>query len=106
MKLMALEDLINLLWTSLKIEKGSGVFYDRLEREIGKRIKSIKDEQYETLLQCFIGDESEKSLGKFSDKFMDLIIRVIKDKRDRFALKTIVNLMWSCARIDFTNENQ
>lgn len=35
---------------------------------------------------------------------MDLIIRVIKDKRDRFALKTIVNLMWSCARIDFTNE--
>ena len=35
---------------------------------------------------------------------MDLIIRVIKDKRDRFALTTIVNLMWSCARIDFTNE--
>lgn len=36
---------------------------------------------------------------------MDLIIRVIQDKRDRFALTTIVNLMWSSARIDFTNEN-
>ena len=36
---------------------------------------------------------------------MGLIIKVIQDKRDRFALKTIVNLMWSCARIDFTNES-
>ena len=106
MKLMALDDLINLMWTALKIEKGSAVFYDRLEYEISKRIKGIKDEQYETLLQCFIGEQSEQSLGNFSEKFMDLIIRVIKDKKDRFALKTIVNLMWSCARIDFRNDNK
>ena len=44
MKLMALDDLINLMWTALKIEKGSAVFYDRLEYEISKRIKGIKDE--------------------------------------------------------------
>ena len=56
-------------------------------------------------MQCFLGDESEKSLSQFSNKFMGLIIKVIQDKRDRFALKTIVNLMWSCARIDFTNES-
>lgn len=36
---------------------------------------------------------------------MDLVFRVIQDKRERFALKTIVALMWSCARIDFTNDN-
>ena len=50
MKVMALEDLINLLWTALKIDKGSAIFFDRLEMEISKRIKGIKDEQYETLL--------------------------------------------------------
>lgn len=55
MKLMSLDDLINLLWTALKIDRGSGMFFERLERELTKRIRSIKDEQYETLLQCFIG---------------------------------------------------
>ena len=55
MKLMALDDLINLLWTALKIDRGSGMFFERLERELTRRIRSIKDEQYETLLQCFIG---------------------------------------------------
>ena len=105
MKLMSLDDLINLLWTALKIDRGSGMFFERLEKELAKRIRTIKDEQYETLLQCFIGEKSDKSLAQFSSKFMDLVIRVIMDKRDRFALKTIVSLMWSCARIDFTNEN-
>ena len=37
---------------------------------------------------------------------MDLLFRVIIDRRDRFQLKTIVNLMWVCARIDFTNSNK
>ena len=55
MKLMSLDDLINLLWTALKINRGSGIFFERLEKELTKRIRSIKDEQYETLLQCFIG---------------------------------------------------
>lgn len=55
MKLMALDDLINLFWTALKIDRGSGMFFERLERELTKRIRGIKDEQYETLLQCFIG---------------------------------------------------
>lgn len=63
MKLMALDDLINLLWTGLKIDRGSVLFYERLEKEIAKRIRGIKDEQYETLLQCFMGEQSEKSLG-------------------------------------------
>ena len=47
---MALDDLINLLWTALKIDRGSSMFYERLEKELGKRIRGIKDEQYETLL--------------------------------------------------------
>jgi len=34
---------------------------------------------------------------------MELILKVIRDKRDRFALKTLVQVIWACARIDFTN---
>ena len=44
MKFLNLDDLINMLWTALKINKGSGVFYERLENEISKRIRGIKDE--------------------------------------------------------------
>ena len=104
-KVMSLDDLINLLWTAIKIDRGSPVFYERLEKELTKRILGVKDDQFELLLQCFVGEKSEKSLSQFSSKFMDLVIQVILDKRDRFQLKTIVSLMWSCARIDFTNEN-
>ena len=43
-------------------------------------------------------------MAKFTSKFLDLVIRVIKDKRDRFSLSTIVNLIWSCAKIDFSSE--
>ena len=44
MKFMNLDDLINMLWTSLKINKGSSFFYERIEDEISKRIRGIKDE--------------------------------------------------------------
>lgn len=104
-KAMVLEDLINLLWTAQKIDRGSLVFFDRLEKELTKRIRGIKDDQFELLMRCFVGEKSEESLSQFSNKFMDLVIQVIQDKRDRFQLKTIVHLMWSCARIDFTNED-
>lgn len=77
MKLMALDDLINIMWTALKIDRGTKPFFERLERELVKRIKGIKDEQYETLMQCFVGEKSDKSIAQFSSKFMDLVIKVI-----------------------------
>lgn len=36
---------------------------------------------------------------------MDLTIRIILDKKDRFSLSTLVNLVWNCSRIDFTHQN-
>lgn len=84
MKVMALDDLINLLWTALKIERGSTIFFTKLEEEISKRIRGIKDDQFETMLQCFLGERSEQSLAHFSDRFMDLVFRIIMEKRDRF----------------------
>ena len=44
MRFLNLDDLINMLWTALKINKGSSMFYERLEEEISKRIRGIKDE--------------------------------------------------------------
>jgi hypothetical protein len=44
MREMAIEDLINLLWSALRIAKGSHYFYDRLEEEIGRRIMGVKDD--------------------------------------------------------------
>jgi len=32
-----------------------------------------------------------------------LVLKVVKDKKDRFNLKTLVQVIWSCARIDFSN---
>ena len=58
MKLMSLDDLINLMWSVLEVEKGGPVFFEKLETEIAKRIRGIKDEQYETLMMCFGGDKS------------------------------------------------
>ncbi len=44
MKAMALEDLINLMWTALEINRGSTLFYDTLEGELSKRVRGIKDD--------------------------------------------------------------
>ena len=80
------------------------MFYETLERELSKRILGIKDEQFETLIACLSGEKKgEKSAAQFTSKFLDLVIRVIKQKRDRFSLSTIVHLIWSCSKIDFTS---
>lgn len=44
MKAMSLDDLINLMWSGLEMDKGSAMFYETLESELGKRIRGIKDE--------------------------------------------------------------
>ena len=44
MKVMSLDDLINLLWAAVEINRGGEMFYKTLEGELGKRIRGIKDE--------------------------------------------------------------
>jgi len=56
MKMMSLDDLINVLWSALEIERGSPFFYETLENELSGRIRGIKDEQFETLISCFAKD--------------------------------------------------
>ena len=84
MKAMNLEDLINLMWSALEINRGGQFFYETLEGELSKRIRGIKDEQFETLIACFSGDKGGQSMSQFSSKFLDLVVRVMNDKRDRF----------------------
>jgi hypothetical protein len=43
---MNLEDLINLMWASIKISKGSQIFFNQLEKMLSKQILKVKDEQF------------------------------------------------------------
>ena len=36
---------------------------------------------------------------------MELVIRVIEQKKDKFNFNSIVSLMWTCARVDFSSSN-
>jgi len=55
MKSMSLDDLINLMWSALEMNRGGEMFYKTLESELAKRIRGIKDDQFETLIACFVG---------------------------------------------------
>lgn len=101
MREMVIEDLVNLFWSSLQIKKGTHYFYERLEEELTLRVKGIKDDQFGTLISCFAGD---KYNNEFSNKFMKLIVSVLQDKRDRFAISTIVSVIWSLSKIDFNSD--
>lgn len=41
---MALDDLLNLMWSALEIERGGDLFYKTLEEELTKRVRGIKDD--------------------------------------------------------------
>lgn len=53
---MQLEDLVNLLWSSLRVNKGTRAFYEELEKAIRKRVYKFKDEEFETLIGCVTND--------------------------------------------------
>ena len=102
MREMALDDLINLLWSSLEIKKGTHYFYEKLEEELSKRIRGVKDDQYESLLACFSGNNYS---NEFSDKFFKLVVNVIEDKKDRFQIATIIKVIWAFAKLDFKSDH-
>ena len=99
---MDLEDLINLMWSAMEIERGSRSFQDELEKELTKRILKIKDEEFQTLLTCFMKDGEHG----FSEKFMSLVLRVIEEKKDRFQLRTLVHIIWALAKMEFSNSEE
>jgi hypothetical protein len=44
MKEMSLDDLLNLLWAALEINRGTPLFFETIEKELAKRIRTIKDD--------------------------------------------------------------
>ena len=46
MKEMDLQDLINLLWTSIEVKRGSEIFFKEIENQLTKKILKIKDEEF------------------------------------------------------------
>ena len=67
------------MWSALEIKKGSNTFYDELEKVIKRKIFKVKDEEFQTLLSCFTEDRQD-----FSERFLEIIIKVIHEKKDRF----------------------
>jgi len=57
------------------------------------------------LMTCFDrqGEDDTKASEKMSSRFLDLVIKVVREKRDRFSARTLVNFIWSCAKIDFSS---
>jgi hypothetical protein len=43
-------------------------------------------------------------MNVFSQRFLTLVLNVIREKKDRFALRTLVQVIWACSRIDFSND--
>lgn len=43
-------------------------------------------------------------MGKFSERFLKLVLKVVDDKKHRFNVRTMVSVIWACATIDFQNK--
>ena len=78
---MKLEDLTNLLWSALEIGKGSSTLFNELEKCMSKQIYKIKDEEFQTLISCVTND---KSKPEFTEKFLDVVLTVIREKKTTF----------------------
>ena len=78
---MELTDLINLLWCSIEIGKGSSVFFNELDNIMAKRIHRIKDEDFQTLISCVTNDNIQP---EFSNKILNIVLKVIDEKKDAF----------------------
>jgi len=44
---MTLDELLNVLWAVLEVNRGTPLMYQTIEEELTKRIRLIKDDQFE-----------------------------------------------------------
>jgi hypothetical protein len=98
MNSMMLPDLLNLMWSVQEINRGSNYFFEKLEGEIVTRLRAVKDEDVQLLIECFADDSDQSIRHKFSDRFMDLLVKVIREKKDLFQIRTLTHIVWSLAK--------
>mmetsp|Transcript_15020 Transcript_15020/g.25531 ORF Transcript_15020/g.25531 Transcript_15020/m.25531 type:complete len:412 (-) Transcript_15020:1057-2292(-) len=101
MKEMEMDDLINLLWSALELNRGSPLFFEEIEKMIMRKVLKVTDEDLEQLISCLIRDDNPLSNQGFSKKFLAIILKAINERRDRFQIKTLVSIIWSLSKIDF-----
>ena len=60
------------------------------------------------LIECFsegnFGDEAS-GVNMLSEKFMELMIKVILEKKDRFQIKTLIHMIWSFSKTPDLSSN-
>ena len=64
---------------------------------MSKKLRSIKDSDLELLIGC-----CEEAESHFSQKFLKMIIKLIKEKQGRFQLSTLINIVFAFSKIDFS----
>lgn len=84
MKISDLQSLIYLLWSANELGRGSMTFYSELESQLTKKILKVSDEDYSTLIGCFTQENSIAQSENFSKKFINIVLGVISEKKDRF----------------------
>jgi len=52
------------LWSSQEVKRGSNYFFEKLEEEILARIRGIKDDDLQLLIECLV----EKDQGEQEEK--------------------------------------
>jgi len=105
MREMELGDLVNLMWSALEVNKGSRTFFSELEKELKKRILKVQDEEYSILIGCLTKENNPISNNNFTERFVDIVLGVIQQKKDRFQLRTLVHIIWALAKIDFSSDS-
>ena len=60
------------------------------------------------LVECFANEDDEQTEGssyRFSSKFTELLLKVIREKLEKFQLKTLVHLIWTFAKSETLYED-
>jgi hypothetical protein len=94
---MLLEDLVNLMWSALRINKGTDAFFTEIEKVLRKRVYKFKDEDFQTLIGCVTNDSVSP---EFSEKVLQIVLAVVNERKDAFSLRTLVLIIWSLAKLD------
>lgn len=68
MKDMTLEELLNLLWSTLEIGRGGQSFLEQLESNLMQKLLKVKDDELNILLACL--EKTDDDSFKFNQRFI------------------------------------
>ena len=98
---MNISNLVDMLWWSLEQETKGDIVFKALQKEIQKRVHSMRDEDLLRFLQCFTENSTD-----FSVKLLKSVVNSISKKLTKFQLKTQVGIIWSFGRLNLQSDEE